>query len=73
MQDKSGAVYEGVFHALRPAGADFDVLLRMAKAVAPAAAVLPRTVSAVTRYTAQSLDFQWAAGLAAYSASMAPT
>lgn len=27
-------VYEGVFHALRPADGDFDVLLRMAKVVA---------------------------------------
>lgn len=41
--------------------------------VAPAAAVLPRTVSAVTRYSAQSLAFQLPAGEAAYSASMAPT
>jgi PAB1-binding protein PBP1 len=26
-------VYEGIFHALRPAGDDFDVLLRMARTV----------------------------------------
>lgn len=36
MQVKSGATYEGIFHALRPAGSDFDVLLRMAKPLAPA-------------------------------------
>lgn len=33
-QVKSGVVYEGIFHALRPAGSDFDVLLRMAKPLA---------------------------------------
>ena len=36
-QVKSGEVWEGIFHALRPAGSDFDVLLRWAKPV-PAAA-----------------------------------
>lgn len=30
-QTKSGVVHEGIFHALHPAGSDFDVLLRMAK------------------------------------------
>ena len=38
LQVKSGAVYEGVFHALRPSGGDFDVQLRMAKPVARTAA-----------------------------------
>lgn len=37
-QVKSGVVYEGIFHALRPAGGDFDVLLRMAKPVETKAA-----------------------------------
>ena len=37
LQVKSGEVWEGIFHALRPAGSDFDVLLRWAKPV-PAAA-----------------------------------
>lgn len=37
-QVKSGVVYEGIFHALRPAGDDFDVLLRMAKPVEAKAA-----------------------------------
>ncbi|KAL4429610.1 hypothetical protein ABPG77_008659 [Micractinium sp. CCAP 211/92] len=38
VQVKSGVVYEGIFHALRPAGDDFDVLLRMAKPVEAKAA-----------------------------------
>lgn len=37
LQVKSGEVWEGIFHALRPAGSDFVVLLRWAKPV-PAAA-----------------------------------
>jgi hypothetical protein len=36
LQVKSGVVHEGIFHALRPAGTDFDVLLRMARQLPPA-------------------------------------
>ena len=57
-QVKSGEVWEGIFHALRPAGADFDVLLRWAKPVPAAGGRTPDSWDDAPAHGQAAADWQ---------------